>query len=133
MAPQRRHPVVTYVKLDVKTVRTGFWQGIASFLAFNCGISAEPRDDFWEFCALLNIKDDTLRHFLNNYKLHISSPDKMDDKEFLKFSTLYGFILNVIKYGRIKYGHGEDGLAALIKENYSDISMTTRRSSFSVP
>jgi hypothetical protein len=111
-------------------VRTGFWQGLAAFLAFNCGNSAEPRDDFWEFCALLNIKDDTLRHFLNNYKLHISSPDKMDDKEFLKFSTLYGFILNVIKYGRIKYGHGEDGLAALIKENYSDIGIDDKTEQF---
>ena len=52
-----------------------------------------------------------LRHFLNNYKLHIISPDMMDDKEFLKFSTQCGFALNVIKYG-----HDEDGRAALIKE-----------------
>ena len=45
---------------------------------------------------LLDIKkDDALRPFLNNYKLHIISPDMMDDKEFLKFSALCGFALNV--------------------------------------
>ncbi|MEE3421830.1 MAG: hypothetical protein VZR11_03855 [Succinimonas sp.] len=50
----------------------------------------------------------------------------MDDKEFLKFSTQCGFALNVI----IKYEHDEDGLAALIKENYSDIGIDDKTEQF---
>ncbi len=54
-------------------MRTGFWKGLAAFWAFNCVNSAEPRDDSRELSDLLNMKDDTLRPFLNNYKLHIIS------------------------------------------------------------
>ncbi len=50
----------------------------------------------------------------------------MDDKEFLKFSPQCGFALNVI----IKYEHNEDGLAASIKENYSDISIDDKTEQF---
>ena len=42
----------------------------------------------------------------------------MNDEEFLKFNTMCGFVLNVIKYA-----HDEYGLAASINENYSDTSI----------
>ena len=94
-------------------------------MTFNCGNSAEPRDDPSELCDLLDIKDDALRPFLNNYKLHIISPDMMDDKEFLKFSTLCGFALNVLKYR-----YDGNGLAASIKEWFSNITVDTKTKRF---
>ncbi|MEE3421828.1 MAG: hypothetical protein VZR11_03845 [Succinimonas sp.] len=95
-------------------------------MAFNCGNSDEPRDDSWELCALLNIKDDTLRHFLIYYRLNIISPDMMDDKEFLKFSTQCGFALNVI----IKYEHDEDGLASSIETSFSNTILDDKTEQF---
>jgi hypothetical protein len=81
-------------------------------------LSGKPWDGPRELCDLLDIKDDALRQFLNNYTLHIISPDMMNDEEFLKFNTMCGFVLNVIKYE-----HDEYGLAASINENYSDTSI----------
>ena len=81
-------------------------------------LSGKPWDGPRELCDLLDIKDDALRPFLNNYTLHIISPDMMNDEEFLKFNTMCGFVLNVIKYE-----HDEYGLAASINENYSDTSI----------
>ena len=94
-------------------------------MAFNCVNSAEPRDDFWEPWALLNIKDDTLRHFLIYYRLNIISPDMMDDKEFLKFSTMCGFALNVIKYEL-----DEDGLASSIEKSFSNTILDDKTEQF---
>ena len=95
------------------------------FLTFNCGNSYEPGDTPRELCDLLNLKDDALRPYLNNYQLHIISPDMMDDKEFLKFSTLCGFALNVLKYR-----YDGNGLAASIKERFSNITVDTKTKRF---
>ncbi|WP_406038567.1 hypothetical protein [Succinimonas sp.] len=89
-------------------------------------LSGKPWDGPRELLDLLDIKeDDALRPFLNNYKLHIISPDMMDDKEFLKFSTLCGFALNVVKYR-----YDGNGLAASIKESFSNITVDTKTKRF---
>ncbi len=62
---------------------------------------------------------------MNNYKLHIISPDMMDDKEFLKFSTLCGFALNVLKYR-----YDGKGLAASIRETFGGITADTKTKRF---
>ena len=49
----------------------------------------------------------------------------MDDKEFLKFSTLCGFALNVLKYR-----YDGNGLAASIKERFSNITVDTKTKRF---
>ncbi len=49
----------------------------------------------------------------------------MDDKEFLKFSTLCGFALNVLKY---KYDG--KGLAASIRETFGGITADTKTKRF---
>ncbi len=81
-------------------------------------LSGKPWDGPRELCDLLDINDDALRPFLNNYTLHIISPEEIEDSDFSKFSTMCGFVLNVIKYA-----HDEYGLAASINENYSDTSI----------
>ena len=49
----------------------------------------------------------------------------MDDKEVLKFSTLCGFALNVLKYR-----YDGNGLAASIKERFSNITVDTKTKRF---
>jgi hypothetical protein len=89
-------------------------------------LSGKPWDGPRELLDLLDIKkDDALRPFLNNYKLHIISPDMMDDKEFLKFSTLCGFALNVLKYR-----YDGKGLAASIRETFGGITADTKTKRF---
>ena len=88
-------------------------------------LSGKPWDGPRELCDLLDIKDDALRPFLNNYQLHIISPDMMDDKEFLKFSTLCGFALNVLKYR-----YDGKGLAASIRETFGGITADTKTKRF---
>ena len=65
------------------------------------------------------------RHQLNNYRLNIISPEMTDDKEFLKFSTLCGFVLNVIKYR-----YDGNGLAASITERFSNVIVDTKTKRF---
>ena len=49
----------------------------------------------------------------------------MDDKEFLKFSTLCGFALNVLKYR-----YDGNGLAASIRKRFSNITVDTKTKRF---
>ena len=49
----------------------------------------------------------------------------MDDKEFLKFSTLCGFALNVLKYR-----YDGKGLAASIRETFGGITADTKTKRF---
>ena len=89
-------------------------------------LSGKPWDGPRELLDLLDIKkDDAFRPFVNNYKLHIISPDMMDDKEFLKFSTLCGFALNVLKYR-----YDGKGLAASIRETFGGITADTKTKRF---
>ena len=61
-------------------------------------LGEEPWDGPRSLFEMLDVKDDRLYHFLNDYKLNLISPADMDDDEFVKFHTDLGFAMKLIKH-----------------------------------
>ena len=69
----------------------------------------KPWDGPKSLFDMLDVEDENIYSYLNDYKLNLISPMDMDDKEFEKFNTDLGFAMKMIK-------HQKDDVAGVIRE-----------------
>lgn len=82
-------------------------------------LSDEPWDGPKSLFEMLNVTDDRLYKFLNDYKLNLISPADMEDEDFKKFHTDLGLAMKVIK-------HQKEDADEIIKEtNHRNINADT--------
>jgi len=61
-------------------------------------VGAEPWDGPRSLFDMLDIRDDRIKPFLNDYKLNIISAADMDEGDYRKFHTDLGFTMQVLKH-----------------------------------
>ena len=59
---------------------------------------AEERLNIGSLFEMLDVRDQRLYRFLNDYKLNLISPADMDEDEFEKFHTELGFAMKLLKH-----------------------------------
>ena len=61
-------------------------------------LSPEPWDGPLSLFDMLDVKDERLYPFLNDYKLNLIAPASIEDADFDKFHTEFGLAMKVLKY-----------------------------------
>jgi len=79
----------------------------------------EPWDGPKSLFEMLDVRDERLYRFLNDYKLNLISPADMDEGEFEKFHTELGFAMRLLKH------QSEDADEMIIREGHRKVSSET--------
>ena len=61
-------------------------------------LGAEPWDGPRSLHDMMDIKDERVKKFVPDYRINLISPADMDEEEFERFHTDFGFAMKVIKY-----------------------------------
>ena len=79
----------------------------------------EPWDGPRSLFEMLDVRDERLYRFLNDYKLNLVSPADMDEDAFDKFHTELGFVMKLLKH------QSDDADEVIIREGHRKISSET--------
>ena len=82
-------------------------------------LGEEPWDGPRSLFDMLDVQDERLYRFLNDYKLNLISPVDMADEEFQKFHTDLGFAMKLIKH------QSTDADEVIMKEGNRKVSTDT--------
>ena len=82
-------------------------------------LGEEPWDGPRSLFDMLDVQDERLYRFLNDYKLNLISPADMADEEFQKFHTDLGFAMKLIKH------QSTDADEVIMKEGNRKVSTDT--------
>ena len=93
---------------------SGLWKGerLAPVITAVVLLSDQPWDGPTQLHDLLDIPDPRLLPMVENYKLHLISPEALTKENIMKFKTSLREVVSFIKYSKDK-----DQLRALVKDN----------------
>lgn len=109
------------IKLTSGEFLSGFHKGdkLIPIITAVVYLGAEPWDGPRSLLEMLDIKDDRLLPFLNDYRINLISPADMSDDEFEKFHTDLGLAMKVIKHQK------EDADRIIQETNHQKIDRDT--------